>query len=319
VPIPASSADFALGPSGTIYVTTHSPGQKMMLTAVGADGQPRWRAPLAEDLFNAQLRMGPDRVLYQVTPESWIPVADAAGSPLSVTDQRRLTLRYQPLPAGRRLQVTYQSDREIRVVLSDAAGRPVRTWQITGRTDMAQPGAALPAAIGNDVVLPLDVFRSTPAFRLEQLALRLTGSGAPVRLHLDNAIWGEQPVTEYRVGPDGHFYQLRTSRTTGVTIVRYRLTPAAATPTPSGSAATPTAPASPTAPAATPAGTPPATPAAPAPAPEESLAAWLIWTGSAGLVLVAGLAVAYAIWRRRRSTARPAAPTDHTRPMAGTY
>ena len=319
VPVPASSVDFALGPNGTIYLTTARPGETMMLNAVGADGQTRWRAPLAENLFNAKLRMGPDRILYQVTPSLWIPVADASGSPLSVTNQRRMTLPYQPLTGGRRLQVTYRSAREIRVVLSDAAGRSERTWRITGKTDMAAPDAALPAVIGSDVVLPLDVFRSTPAWRLEQLALRLTASGASVRLHLDNAIWGELPVTEYRVGPNGGFYQLQTSRSTGVTILRYGLT-AAASPAPSGSTAAPTGPASPGATAATPAATPPMelTPAVTAAARDKSSATWLIWTGVAGLAVVAALAVAYVIWRRRRHTAAgPEEPLDQTRPMVG--
>jgi hypothetical protein len=317
VPVPVSSVAFALGPNGTFYVTTHRPGETMTLNSITADGTLRWRAPLAADVFNAQLRMGPDRVLYQVTTESWIPVTDASGSPLSVSDQQRLTLPYQPLAGGRRLQVTASSAREIRVVLSDAAGQTVRTWRVTGKTDMALPVSALPAAIGNDVVLPLDVFRSTPSWRMEQLALRLTASGAPVQLHLRNAFWGDVPVTEYRAGPDGAFYQLQTSRTTGVTIARYGLTPAAA-PTPTGGVVVPPAPASPSAPAATPAATPPVTPAVPAPARDESSAAWLIWTGGAGLVVVAAAVVAYLVWRRRRRMAViPEAPTDDTLPMAG--
>src|SRR5690349_23266564 len=56
VPIPGSSADFAFGPDGTIYVTTHRPGETMMLDAVNSEGQLRWRGPLAEDLFNTPLR-----------------------------------------------------------------------------------------------------------------------------------------------------------------------------------------------------------------------------------------------------------------------
>jgi hypothetical protein len=50
--------------------------------------------------------------------------------------------------------------------------------------------------------------------------LWLGDRGSRVELHVDNAFFGSSLLSEYRVGPDGAFYQLRTSRQTGVTIVR---------------------------------------------------------------------------------------------------
>jgi hypothetical protein len=248
--------NFDTGPNGIFYVSTHRPGEGMMLTSIASDGRLRWRARLGENLFNVQLRIGPDRRLYQVTPDSWIPVADASGYPLSVADQQRLTLRYQPLPGGRRLVTTYVSPREVRADVRDTANQPVRTWQLISATDLGHPGTGLPADAGADVVLPLAVYTQPPASRSERLVLRQTATGAPVRLHLQHTIWGDQPVTELRTGPNGAFYQLQTSRTTGVTINRYDLHPPAPTPSPTGAAVVPaptasTAPATPTGPVAT--------------------------------------------------------------------
>ncbi|HEY3011022.1 MAG TPA: hypothetical protein VGJ63_23610 [Micromonosporaceae bacterium] len=304
VPLPVFPADFALGPNGTFYLTgPGTPAEKtMVLYSITADGRVRWRVLLATDLFNGQLRMGPDGVLYDVVPDGWIPVTTAAGTPLSVGEQRRLTQPDQPVPGGGRLVVTYVSRRDARIAVLDATGKPVRAWRVTSATDMAGPGAALPALADGDPVLPLDVFEDAPTWKLEQLALRLTASGAPVRLNLDNAIWGDQPTTEYRVGPDGAFYQLQTSRTTGVKIVRYGLGTLPPAPAPTGATAVATSPGS-----AEPAATATATAAPPSagvgarpPSPPHRSWSGLTWAGGIGLTVVAALGSALLVWQRRR-------------------
>jgi hypothetical protein len=308
VPLPVFAADFALGPNGTFYLTAAgTPAeQTMVLYSITADGQVRWRAQLATDLFNAKLRMGPDRTLYDVTATGWIPVATAAGAPVSVANQRRLTQAHQPTAGGGRLVVTYASPRDARIAVLDASGRPVRAWRVTGDTDMAPPDAALPALVNGDPVVPLDLFQAKPAWKLEQLAVRLTASGAPVRLRLDNTIWGDKPTTEYRTGPDGSFYQLQTSRTAGVKIVRYRLDTHPPRPTVSGHAEAPT----PTAAAHSAASLDPATatalPAAPQAKPDarppsaQRMSAWVLtWAGGIGLAVVVTVGTALLVRRRR--------------------
>jgi hypothetical protein len=160
VPLPVGVVEFAGGPNGIFFVSTHPPGEPMRLAAVTADGRLLWRAPLASQNFNNALRMGPDGVLYDVEPGDrprWLPVVDAAGRPMSVADQNRLARRDQPLPGGRRLIVRAVSEHEVAVVQSDAAGRPVRHWRITGDTAMA-PTLDTPALAGGDPVVTLDVF-----------------------------------------------------------------------------------------------------------------------------------------------------------------
>ena len=313
VPAPLSAADFAIGPNGTFYLTTDRPGEGMKLTSISSDGQLRWRAALGELLFNAQLRVGPDRRLYQVTPDAWIPVTDSSGNPLTVADQKRETLRYQPLPGGRRLHVTYSSYRAIQVDLADATGRPLTTWRLTSATDLG-PSQGQPALAGADVILPLEVFTQTPTWRWERLVLRLTGTGAPVRLHLRHVIWGDTPITELRAGAGSALYQLQTSRTTGVKILRYDLslpTPTSAPPStgpvlPAPTTSTAAAPTGTTGTAtATPTGAPASTAVAVAPSGQRlsGLRSWIVWAGSAVLLFVVVAGSAFLIWRRHAAPA----------------
>ena len=314
VPLPVTAADFALGPNGTFYLTAAgTPAEKtMVLYSITADGRVRWRALLATDLFNAKLRMGPDRVLYDVTDTGWIPVATAGGAPLSVADQHRRIQAHQPTAGGGRLVVTYASPRDARIAVLDVTGRPIRAWRVTGDTDMAPPDAALPTLVNGNPVVPFDLFEAKP-WKLEQLAVRLTASGAPVRVRLDNTIWGDKPTTEYRTGPDGAFYQLQTSRTTGVKIVRYGLDTRTPRPTVSGHAgvATPTTAADPAAsvdPASTATAlptTPQAKPGTHPPSTRQVFSSVLIGAGGIGLAVVVTMGTALLLRRRRHQPWRP--------------
>jgi hypothetical protein len=71
--------------------------------------------------------------------------------------------------------------------------------------------------------------QTTAKFLYEYEVLRLArAGGTSVRFAINPAIraqWGDPPFTGVRVGPDGQLYQLRTSRTSGVDIVRYSLDP----------------------------------------------------------------------------------------------
>jgi hypothetical protein len=171
----------------------------------------------------------------------------------------------------------------------------------------------LPALVNGDPVVPFDLFQDKPTWKLEQLAVRLTASGAPVQLRLDNAIWGDKPTTEYRTGPDGAFYQLQTSRTAGVKIVRYRLDTHPPQPTVSGQAGvpTPTGAADPAArvdPSATATALPAtreAEPEARPPSTRQLSSSALIWAGGIGLAGVVTAGTALLVRRRRHQVWRP--------------
>jgi hypothetical protein len=277
---------------------------------IGADGQVRWRALAATELGNGKLRRGQDGTLFLIVPSGWIPITPAAGDPLPVAEQHRLTQPHQPLAGGGHLAVTQLSDRHYRVAVTKAADQPIRSWEIISDTDMAPPGGALPAMVGDNPVIPLDVYEQPPGdnpFRLEQLAVQLTPTGALTPLHLDNAVWGSEIITEYRVGTDGSFHQLRTSPTAGVQIVRHVFVAPAAPASPSNATTAQPAPTS------QPAATAPAAPAAPTPtqsAPDSASRAWLAWTGAALLAALAILGGALLVWRGRRRPSAPGTPPD---------
>jgi hypothetical protein len=127
-------------------------------------------------------------------------------------------------------------------------------------------------------------------------------------------VWGDSPTTGIRVGPDGHLYRLRSSRTAGVSIARYSLDPAQPDP-PAPNPPTPTPPGpTPTGPPidhidipAPPVTTPPAQPATPA-ASRSIIGPWLPWLAGAAASTLAGL-VMWLLHRRRH----PVGPGPHGR------
>jgi hypothetical protein len=235
--LPFWPADFALGPGGAIYLTSPAPREPdqlphMDLYALTPAAQVRWKAPLATDILNVALRVGPDGALWTVAGSKWTPVTTKNGRPLSLAEQRRRTSRYQPLPGGLRLGTTYLPSHEMRFTLIDRADQVVRAWRVSSRTEL-WPGRATPALVGRDLVVPLDVTQQTQTDYLrEHLVLRLAATGETRQgVALDpDVVWGDDPITGLRVGPEGKLYQLRTDRTTGVSIARYSLDPAQVAP-----------------------------------------------------------------------------------------
>jgi hypothetical protein len=304
-------ADFAVAPDHTIYVTyvpPPGPGPKTLrLAALAPDGTVRWTSPTIDEIFNAQLRIGPDNALYVFDTRRWMQLTTPAGRPLSVADQRRRASAEQPLPGGLRLAASHQQvGGPWRFTITDQ-GRAVRGWQITSRTELGAPGAT-PAMVDGDLVVVLEVSQQTKSrFLYEFEVLRLSRTaGATVRFAIppaSRAAWGDGPVTGVRIGPDGRLYQLRSSPTTGVDIVRWSLAPARPTPTPTtappaptghgnGLAATPTPPPQPSAPAPVPA-------PVPVPATTDSAAhQWLPPLAGITAATAAGLGM-WLLYRRR--------------------
>jgi hypothetical protein len=310
-------ADFAVAPDHTIYVTywpPPGPGPKTMrLAALAPEGTVRWTAPTIDEIFNAQLRIGPDNALYVddgQSADTWTPLTTPAGRPLPLAEQRRQTSSQQPLPGGLRLTSTYIGPRECRFTLTNQAGQTLRGWRVTSQTDLGLQGVT-PALVGGDPVVVLGISQQTKAeFLYEAEVLRLARvGGTSVRFAISpdtRVVWGDTPITGVRVGPDGQLYQLRTSPTSGVDIVRWPLAPAHPAPTPTtapappaptghgdGLAATPTPP--PTQPSAP---TPVAAPV-PVPATTDSAARqWLPPLAGITAATAAGLAM-WLLYRRR--------------------
>lgn len=306
VPLPFVPDAFALGPNGTFYTTEYTTGPNMILRSVAANGLVLWQAPLAVmNVSGVRLHRTPDGVLYAIAGE-WTPVTTAAGTALPLDQQRPLPANHQPLPDGRQLVLTFQSARELTVSMVDGTGQPVRTWRVTSGTDIGMQENVRPALVGGDPVVTLYVYdaRFGPS---ETLALRLTASGARPQLNLKSTIWGDEPTAEFQAGPGQSYYQLQTSRTTGVEIVRYTLAGAAPTPTTTGGAAVP----APTTSLAQPTPTLAPTPAAQPPATEPASGSWWPWVGGFILAVLAALG-SLLIWRHGHQA--PTTPIAHAVP-----
>jgi hypothetical protein len=239
VPLPASLAvsDFALGRDGTIYLRAvdtadQGSGSKSHLYALTASGSVRWKAPTTSGIAVSQLQLGPDGRLYasqacglSCAPfgghVSWVPLTTPAGRPLSLTERRRATSPFEPLPGGLRL-VSELSYTRARFAVIDRADRVVRAWSITSATRMSGLAAA-PALVGGDLVLPLEV---SARQHWEKLVVRLSPTGT-VRAHVtlaDRPILGEVNLfAPLRIAADGRVFQLRTSLDAGASVARYAL------------------------------------------------------------------------------------------------
>jgi hypothetical protein len=305
-------ADFAVAPDHSIYATyvpPPGPGPKRLrLCKLTPDGQVLWTAPTIVEIFNAPLRIGPDQAVYvhgAKPGHRWTALTTPAGRPLPVAEQRQRTNARQPLPGGLRLAIAHPSVGERRVTLSNEAGRVLRGWRVTSQDNLGAE-VATPALVGGDPVVVVEVARETKTeFRYEYQVLRLArAGGASVRFAIapdTSVVWGDTPITGVRVGPDGQLYQLRTSRTSGVDIARYSLTPTQDTPPTTAPTPEPPPPTGPpidnggmTAPPVTAPSTQPATPAA----TDSALHPWLPWLAGVAASTLAGLAM-WLLYRRR--------------------
>jgi hypothetical protein len=235
LPHPAPDTDFALGPSGSIYdAWWDASKQQLFLDRLTAAGKTMWTSLLASPTTNAPLRTAPDGSLDAVNgmpgalgaERGWTPIATPAGRPLGVAVQQRLLgWPFQPVAGGLRLLVSLRSTREMRVALVDRADRVVRSWRIVSRTTI-EPGNNVPALVGGDPVLVLDVTKGSGeagTFRWEYEVLKLSKSGTSDRFSLRRTVYGDNLLADVRVGPDGRIYRLGSSPQTGVTIDRFSL------------------------------------------------------------------------------------------------
>ncbi len=256
VPLDFGAGDLAVGPDGTIYVSGSKVGDDnlhMRLYAFTPAGHLLWMGRLLTDIFNAQVRVGPDGIVYAVDT-SWVPATDSSGAPLRVADQVPLAWPYQPL-AGREQMVLVSTPAtcrpcpgtpaEARVGLVHPSGSVDRVWRVlSGNNSDEFDIEALqtkPAVIDGDPVIVFAVYDFDRHLMEHQIVV-LSPSGIAQRFSLDRGWWrGSEVVTGIVVGPDGSLYQLQTDPSFGLRIARYSLE-AASSPSPSPTATPSTGP-----------------------------------------------------------------------------
>jgi hypothetical protein len=221
--------DFVLGRNGTtylyaVYAEPPAGDSGANFWALASSGKVLWRA---RALTGSSLRVGPSGAVYSVgvrSASSWTPLTTPTGRPLSLVQQRRGTSLFQPLGGGMHAIATQITPHETHFALVDRAGKVVKAWRVTSRTQVSVSFDLTPTLVHGDLVASVDVSRST---RSEHVVLRLSPTGARAQISLNaKAVFGDAgapTVTALRIGPDGRLFQLRTSPKTGLAIASYSL------------------------------------------------------------------------------------------------
>jgi hypothetical protein len=242
--------DIALGPAGTVYAAwwdTSVVPPVVRLDRLSATGKVLWQSTLASQVTNSRLRVGPDGTLFFTTgmpggpggETQWAPAATPAGRPLSLPQQLARRSWSEQMPGGLQLlsdsmapcqcgeNPRGESRRELRFALVNRHGRLVRAWRLLSGTDISMGGSyTTPELVGGDPVVVIDTTAGTgKAFRWEYEVLRLTPKGTRARFSLGRAVYGDNSLSDVRVGTDGNLYRLGSSPATGVVIGRFSLGP----------------------------------------------------------------------------------------------
>jgi hypothetical protein len=232
-------------------------------------------------------------------------VTDRAGNPLTVAQQVRQTVAYQPVGGGLELVDTAMPPHSDWIGLATTTGTLLHTWKITSSSDLAHMWLAM---TGTDIVdigtvqeqVGGHVSTEFLAVRISQAAQVLDQVSMDAHLSLN---WGD--FTRVRVGPDGRLYYLQTSPDWGMRVARYTLRGAPAertspAPAPSQASTPPSASPAPSTPRQS---TPPAAVTSPTPPASGGGGLTLLqWAGiSLGIAVLAALAgITVVILLRRR-------------------
>ena len=254
VPLPARTADndVALGPAGSLYVTTgegRGLDYHMLVNRLSSTGQPMWRARLAGDFFgdaqsftigaNSSLRTGPDGTLHVLAGMfglpggefGWMPVATPRGRPVPVGQQHsRTDWPYQPMRLGQRMitevytAVPDTAPHEVRVAIVNRRGNVVHAWRVLSRTDINLHGT--PDVVRGAPTIVLDATEGAgDSFKWEYEVLRLIPDGSPMSFSVPHLVFGDNLLPDLRMTSslDGGLYQLSSNPRFGVQILRYSL------------------------------------------------------------------------------------------------
>src|SRR5207244_4668321 len=144
-------------------------------------GRMLWDTPLLGEIYNDQIRLRSDGVLYtQDAQYGWAPATDRDGAPLSLARQRRLVQPYQPVAGGGQLVVDPgPSPRDWRIGLATMSGDLRQSWRVVGADDPG--GGGWNAGIGGGAVLRFRVGGVKPVLQDLRVA-RLSYPGGRVQI-----------------------------------------------------------------------------------------------------------------------------------------
>ena len=206
--------DIAIGPGGGGALASEGAaagGRTVAVRAVDASGRLGRAVPLGRASL-AQLRTDGARVVAHLLPlDAWVPAERGAGTGrLGLADGR-------PLPGGGMLLASVVGDS---VRLGRVQGGRVDT-AVELRFHAALGELALAETMGRGFLVVVHLTTSRPAPTDQYQVVRVRPDGSVSSFAVASRAFAEtMPLSRFRLGKDGHLYQLATSPD-GVRIVRY--------------------------------------------------------------------------------------------------
>jgi YVTN family beta-propeller protein len=246
VTMPQEPLAVAIAPSGRIYAMAGSPtnpANPRRVYAFDPKGKKLWAHLAGGFIFNSGLRADRDGIPWIDDPDlGWIPVTNRAGDPLTIAQQTRRTMAYQPLGRGRQLPDTLRYPTEDRIGLVSATGALQYCWRLTSQPAFSPRWPQ--ARTGQDIVEFGEVANSaTNQYQYEYLIVRFSPAGQVLDKFSLNPqlIYGDDgPFAAFgplRVGLDGQLYYLQSSDKWGMRVARYNWSTGATTTRASADAA----------------------------------------------------------------------------------
>jgi hypothetical protein len=111
---------------------------------------------------------------------------------------------------------------EVRVAIVNRRGNVVHAWRVMSRTDINLHDT--PDVLRGAPTLVLDATEGEgQSFKWEYVVLRLVPDGSPMSFSVPHMVFGDNLLADVRMSstPEGGVYQLRSSPSFGVQILRY--------------------------------------------------------------------------------------------------
>jgi hypothetical protein len=205
--------------------TPTNPANPCKVYAFGPDGTRLWAHRVTGLYFNSVMRIDGDGIPWiQDADLGWIPVTSGAGHPLTIAQQTRLAMAYQPLGSGQQLPDTPRYPTEDRIGLVSATGALQYCWRLTSQKSFFPRWPQ--ARTGQDIV-ELGEIADYATNQYEYLIVRFSPAGQVLdKFSLDPQLLytDDGPYTSFgplRVGLDGQLYYLQSSDKWGMRVARY--------------------------------------------------------------------------------------------------
>lgn len=209
-------SDIALGPDGVAHVVTGSTaGQpSLVATRIDEDGRAVGRAVrLGPGILSEVRDTGPGAAAHVLPLDAWVPLRTSAARGSAALSVGR------PLDGGRSL---------LKAIVGDSVRLGIaRGGHVADAVEIRSPERlgelALAERLGRGYLAVVRVWRDDPSPAAQFQVLRIAADRRIATFAVADRSYAEaMPLSRFRLGDDGHLYQLTTSPE-GMRIVRFRI------------------------------------------------------------------------------------------------